>query len=63
MTQSESNTIQTESKLETQKTLIYSKSRESVAESKGATRFSNISVDVQQIIVTNAQNEKYCKQT
>ena len=58
----ESNRILTESKPEVQKMLI-SKSRESTAESKGATRFSNTSVDVQQIIVTNARNGKYCKQT
>ena len=43
--------------------LICSKSRESTAEYKGATKFSNTSIDVQQITVTNAQNGKYCKQT
>ena len=59
----ESNRVLTESKPEVQKMLICSKSRESTAESKGATRFSNTSVDVQQIIVTNARNGKYCKQT
>ena len=32
------------------------KAREGTAESSGATRFSNTSVDVQQIIVTNARN-------
>ena len=42
--------------------LICSKSRESTAESKRATRF-NTSADVKQIIVTNVQNGKYCKQT
>ena len=44
---SESNTILTESKLKVQKILIFSKSREGTAESSGATRFSNTSVDVQ----------------
>ena len=39
-----------------QKTLSCSKSREGTAESSGATRFSNTSVDVQEIIVTNARN-------
>ena len=43
--------------------LICSKSRESTAEFKRTTRFSNTSVDVQQIIVTNAQNGKFCEQT
>ena len=59
---SESNRILTESKPEVQKVLICSKSRESAAESMRATRFSNTSVDVQQIIVTNARNGKYYKQ-
>ena len=40
-------TILKESKPEVQKTLICSKSRKSTAKSSGATRFSNISVDVQ----------------
>ena len=44
---SESNTILTESKPKVQKILICSKSREGTAESSGATRFSNTSVDVQ----------------
>ena len=35
-----------------------SKSREVTAESSGATRFSNLSVEVQKIIVTNARNRK-----
>ena len=43
----ESNRILTESKPEVQKTLLCSKSIESTAESKGATRFSITSVDVQ----------------
>ena len=43
--------------------LIRSKSRESTAEFKRTTRFSNTSVDIQQIIVTNVQNGKYCEQT
>ena len=47
LTMSESNTILTESKPEVQKTLICSKSREGTAESSGATRFSNTSVDIQ----------------
>ena len=59
----ESKRILTESKPAVQKMLICSKSREGTAESKGATRFSNASVDVQQIIVTNARNGKYCNQT
>ena len=59
----ESNRILTESKPEVQKMLICSKSRKSTVESKEATRFSNTSVDVQQIIVTNARNGKYCNQT
>ena len=46
LTLSESNTILTESKPEAQKKLICSKSREGKAESSGATRFSNSSVDV-----------------
>ena len=46
-TMSESNTILTESKPKVQKILIFSKSREGTAESSGATRFSNTSVDVQ----------------
>ena len=54
----ESNRILTESKPEVQKMSVCSKSREITAESKGATRFSNTSVDVQQIIVTNARNGK-----
>ena len=58
LTLSESNTVLTESKLEVQKTLICSNSREGSAESSGATRFSNTFVDVQQIIVTNVQNGK-----
>ena len=41
-----------------QKTLICSKSRECTAESSGATRFSNTSVDVQHIIVINVPNGK-----
>ena len=36
------------------KILICSKSRKGITESSRATRFSNTSVDVQQIIVTNA---------
>ena len=63
MTLSKSNKILPESKPEIQKSLICSKSRESTAESSRATRFSSTSVDVQQIIVTNARNGKYCKQT
>ena len=59
---SESNRILTESKPEVQKVLICSKSIESTAEFKRATRFSNTSVDVQQIIATNARNGKYYKQ-
>ena len=55
----ESNRILTESKPEVQKMSVCSKSREITAESKGATRFSNTSVDVQQIIVTNARNGNY----
>ena len=47
LTLSELNTILTESKPEVQKTLICSKSREGTAESSGATRFSNASVEVQ----------------
>ena len=47
-----------ESKPEVKKILICSKSREGTAESSGATKFSNTSVDVQSIIVTNAQNRK-----
>ena len=39
--------------------LICSKSRESTAEFKQAIRFSNTSVDAQQIIATNAQNGKF----
>ena len=62
-TLSESNRKLTESKLEVdQKMRLWSKSRESTAESMRATRFSNPSVDVQQIIVTNVQKGKYCKQ-
>ena len=53
---SESSTILTESKPEVPKTLSCSKSREGTVESSGATRFSNTSVDVQQIIVTNVRN-------
>ena len=56
---SESNRILTESKPEVQKVLICSKSRESTTEFMQATRFSNTSVDVQQIIVTNARNGNY----
>ena len=44
---SETNTILTESKPEVQKTLISSKLTEGTAESSGATRFSNTSVEVQ----------------
>ena len=55
---SELNIILTESKPEVQKTLICSKSREGTAESSRATKFSNTSVEVQQIIVTNARNGK-----
>ena len=47
LTLSESNAILTESKPEVQKTMICSKSREGKAESSGATRFSNTSVEVQ----------------
>ena len=47
LTLSEPNTILTKSKLKVQKTLIFSKSRESTAESSGATRFSNTFVDLQ----------------
>ena len=47
LTLSESNAILTESKPEVQKTMICSKSREGTAESSGATRFSNTSVEVQ----------------
>ena len=43
----ESNTMLTESKPEVKKALICSKSKEGTAEYNGATRFSNISVDVQ----------------
>ena len=50
-------------KPEVQKMLICSKSRESTPEYRGGSRFSNTSVDVQQIIVTNERNGKYCKQT
>ena len=63
LTLSESNTILTESKPEVQKALICSKSREGTFESSGATRFSNTSVDIQQIIVTNARNGTYSKPT
>ena len=59
----ELSTIQRESKPKVQKTLICSKSREGTAESSGATRFSNTSVNFQQIIVTNARNGTYSKQT
>ena len=64
-TESESNTILTESKPEVQETLICSKSREGAAESSGAPRFSNTSVDVQYIVITNEMREtgNYCKQT
>ena len=55
-TLSESNTTSAEAKPEVQKTLICSKSREGAAESSGATRLRNTSVDVQQTIVTNARN-------
>ena len=60
---SESNRILTESKPEVQKVLICSKSRESTTEFLRATKFSNTSVDVQQVIVTNARNRKYYMQT
>ena len=53
LTLSELNKILTESKLEVQKMLIWSKSRESTSESNRQ-HFSNTSVDVQKIIVTNA---------
>ena len=43
--------------------LICSNSTESTVEPKGGTIFSNTSGDVHQIIVTNARNGKYCKQT
>ena len=46
LTLSESNAILTESKPEVQKTMICSKSREGTAESSGAIRFSNTSVEV-----------------
>ena len=49
--ETESNRILTESKPEVQKMSVCSKSRE--------TRFSNTSVDFQQIIVTNARNGNY----
>ena len=58
LTLSESNTIPTESKPDVKKTLICSKSRKGTAESSRATRFSNTSVDVQQIIFTKAQKGK-----
>ena len=58
LTLSESNTILTESKPAVQKTLICSKSTEGTAESSGARRFSNTSVAVKKIIVTNARNGK-----
>ena len=35
------------------KKIVCSKSKEGTAESSGATRFNNTSVDVQEIIVTN----------
>ena len=47
LTLRESKKILTESKPVVQKTLICSKSREPTAESSGATRFSNTSVDVE----------------
>ena len=47
LTLSESNTILTESKMEVQKTLVCSKSREGTAESSGARRFSNTFIEVQ----------------
>ena len=59
LSQTESNIILTESKPEVQKMLICSKSRESTAEYKQAIRFSNASVNVQQILVTNARNGKF----
>ena len=62
LTLSESNTILRESKPEVRKTLTCSKSREGTAESTGATRLNNTSVDVQQMIVTNARNGPYSKQ-
>ena len=47
LTLSESNTILTESKMEVQKTLVCSKSREGTAEYSGARRFSNTFIEVQ----------------
>ena len=47
LTLTESNTILTKSKPHVQKTLICSKSGQGTAESSGATRFSNTSVEVQ----------------
>ena len=52
------STILTESKPAVQQRLVCSKWRESTAQSKGATRFNNTSVDVQQIVVTNTRNGK-----
>ena len=47
LTLTESNTILTKSKPNEKKTLICSKSGQGTAESSGATRFSNTSVEVQ----------------
>ena len=58
LTLSESNTVLTKIKPEVQKILICSKSREGTAQSSGATRFSNTSVEVHQIFVINARNRK-----
>ena len=52
------STILTGSKPEVQQRLDCSKSRENRAQSKGAARFNNSSVDVQQIVVTNTRNGK-----